>query len=492
MDDVYDTTVLENNIKADFNGNVYPNNLKSDYINGILDGVTSSYKLLQYFRTHLESQLGTKLGSPKTLTVRRTNDSAIESAVHDYIRSKNPASLALYGDSTSNHKMDSYLKRNQIYMGRDDVQQVMSALHEKEAVTRVVKSALFFREYDTYPELYQVRNSTGLFNVENTEDIDFAKLSKYISTDTSTNANTINVNWNTIKNWLFNDSSNVTEPILFKKFVTTQIYRPLYFAHDQYANFTTAAAKYSITTNKQFMPYGESQMHDLILDSSGRVVLGSSGLTGEGKTFTGASYDTGTNIIEYNIEYAPKECKGNKFVHEDIEYFVVRNDGSTTGTVNQICFNEFQKQMQSAAQAVTISSSGEFTLNGATFKLVEKDSGARVLQFTGLDGLDLDGLAVPKYREEIVDDMFCIEGVWYSIDGTDIKYAKVDDNLLVKLTVVGKSATYNSLTFTFDDEWENVTVKRHYETKVHHKVASEKSEIDSRPIAFDANRTFAW
>ena len=235
-------------------------------------------------------------------------------------------------------------------------------------------------------------------------------------------------------------------------------------------------------------------MHDLILDSSGRVVLGSSGLTGSEKTFTGASYDTASNILEYNIKYNQKECNGNKFVHEDIEYFVVRNNGSTTGTVNQICFNEFQKQMQSAAQAVTISSSGEFTLNGATFKLVEKESGARVLQFTGLAGLALDGLAVPKYREEIVDDMFCIEGVWYSIDGTDIKYAKVDDNLLVKLDVdvVGKSATYNSLTFTFDNGWENVTVERHYETKVHHKVASETSEIDSRTIEFNANKTFAW
>lgn len=252
MEHVYDTTVLESNIKADFNANVYPNNLKSDYINGILDGVTSSYPLLQYFRTHLESQLGTKLGSPKTLTVGRTNDSVIESAVHDYIKSKNPASLALYEDSTSTQKMDSYLKRNQIYMGRDDVQQVMSALHEKEAVTRVVKSALFFREYDTYPELYQVRNLTSLFNVENTEDIGFANLSRYMGT--SGGVNTINVNWNTIKNWLFNGTSevgnNVTELILFKKFVTTQIYRPLYFAHNQYANFTTAAAKYSITTNK--------------------------------------------------------------------------------------------------------------------------------------------------------------------------------------------------------------------------------------------------
>ena len=82
MDWVVDENALKtgsgaNTIYNDFKTNVYPSKLKPTYVKGILDGLTSSYKLLSYFRPHLEDNLNTKLAEPKapTSTVITINNS---------------------------------------------------------------------------------------------------------------------------------------------------------------------------------------------------------------------------------------------------------------------------------------------------------------------------------------------------------------------------------------------------------------------------------
>lgn len=87
--------------------------------------------------------------------------------------------------------------------------------------------------------------------------------------------------------------------------------------------------------------------------------------------------------------------------------------------------------------------------------------------------------------------MFCIEGVWYLIDGSKIKYVKVDDTLLEKVSVnSSRKATYGDFTFTFDSEWKNVTVTRHYTSEIQDKVSSESCDYDSASVTIGANSTF--
>lgn len=139
-------------------------------------------------------------------------------------------------------------------------------------------------------------------------------------------------------------------------------------------------------------------------------------------------------------------------------------------------------------------SGGRFELNGVKFQIA-----GNVLEVDPTTGFDPDSpddyKKYKEYRQEIVDNMFCIEGVWYLIVGNKLRYAKVDDSLMVKVQVSDSSpfiASYEDLRFEFVDNWTKVVVTRHYDTIVHDKVASETCAYDRSTVSIDENRTFEW
>lgn len=67
-------------------------------------------------------------------------------------------------------------------------------------------------------------------------------------------------------------------------------------------------------------------------------------------TIEDIKYYRTSNLLEYNIKYEKIEVENNKFVLDDIEYYVIYYEGS----VNHVCFNRFQKEMQTAANSVIV------------------------------------------------------------------------------------------------------------------------------------------
>lgn len=293
-----------------------------------------------------------------------------------------------------------------------------------------------------------------------------------------------------MKTWLFSEGNHPPVTLL-KEFIKSQVYRPLYFKHDNYSKFTSNESKYWIATDKYFIPYGEEK-RKLVLNGTVVDSAQSEFHDNDKRSFSGFNYSPGTNHFSYDIKYAAMDISANKFVHEDIEYFVVRSNGEDDVALS-IFFNKFQKQMQSAANQVTINN-GRFELNKVKFQIA-----GNVLEVDPTTGFDPDSpddyKKYQEYRQEIVDNMFCIEGVWYLIVGNKLRYAKVDDSLLVKVQVSDSSpfiASYEDLRFEFVDNWTKVVVTRHYDTIVHDKVASETCAYDRSTVSIDENRTFEW
>lgn len=62
------------------------------------------------------------------------------------------------------------------------------------------------------------------------QNAEFVALSKLVK---SNSQDTLNVSWDSVKSWMF-DSTNCSDKNMLKAFIKTQIYRPLYFKHDNH------------------------------------------------------------------------------------------------------------------------------------------------------------------------------------------------------------------------------------------------------------------
>ena len=215
-----------NTIFKDFAEGVYPTKLKTPYIEGILDGLEDGFPLLSYFRPYLADVLGNKLNKPKNpsdTSITITNSRELGDSIRSYMASKVPASLVLAGSKAGNITsednseypgMNSYLKKTQIQLRRDDVADVMSAMNAKEAVLKVVKATPFFSNYGTWDEMNSHKGDGNLFQSSDAGSIEFAKLSKYFD------GSKIRVNWDSVKNWLFSTTQQTPASIL-KAFIKT-------------------------------------------------------------------------------------------------------------------------------------------------------------------------------------------------------------------------------------------------------------------------------
>lgn len=199
----------------------------------------------------------------------------------------------------------------------------------------------------------------------------------------------LNVDWDNLKDWLF-DSDEQSQKNLLKAFVRTQIYRPLYFSPDNYETFTSDDTKYKCYTTKSFIDHNR-------IERSISVLNDSNWLARDDYDISSATNDTNTNIVSYNLNYEPIDIVEDKFVFEEVQYYVA-DDGQT----KTLHFNEFQKEMMSEVSSITISQN-EFTFRGKTYTI---DGNVLKVNVTG----EFDD----EYVQELVEGKyFTIEGVWY-------------------------------------------------------------------------------
>ena len=156
----------------------------------------------------------------------------------------------------------------------------------------------------------------------------------------------MNVDWNAIRGWLYTGQSD--EDVL-KAFIRTQIYRPMFFRHDDYVNFTHDESKYKCRTMKFYVDH--EGIERLLYTNGGNVNQQESGLVGiPGKyTVDGIRYYADENRIEYYIHYDPIQIIDDKFVYGDVEFYAVREDD---GSITCLYFNEFHRGVQSTRRSV--------------------------------------------------------------------------------------------------------------------------------------------
>lgn len=194
-----------------------------------------------------------------------------------------------------------------------------------------------------------------------------------------------------------------------------------------------------------------------------------------------------TNKFEYAIDYNPVRIVDNKFVINDVEFYVTRpNPGSSV--INSIYFNEFQSNTEGQNQVAQIMNN-KFTLNGMDYVIdgneISIDDATKVFDETK------DDANHGKYKEwkcEIVDDRFQFDGVWYvlSKNGSNqyvsVGYADNKDNKLVSVLVTEQGHAYYrpwNISFQFSDDWQKVQVVKKHQSDVIDRLKSEWCEFDA-------------
>lgn len=158
--------------------------------------------------------------------------------------------------------------------------------------------------------------------------------------------------------------------------------------------------------------------------------------------------------------------------------------------------------MQTAAEQTIVNGDGTFTLNGVTFKIDSENKRLEVDPTTLFDEQKTDLVEKFKeFRQEIVDGKFNIEGVWYVIDGSNLKYVGVEDSLLTKVRIATDgTGTYNNLTFQFANSGNvnlqsspiKLNVIKAMSIQVIDRVIDERCAFDNQSVPVTANKTFDW
>ena len=298
------------------------------------------------------------------------------------------------------------------------------------------------------------------------------------------------------------------DDMVFRSFVKSQVYRPLFFKHDNFVDFTTDASQYSCETEKTFFDHNGVEKPLAFVEgtwpSSPQVDMVLSGISGIEGVYgiEDVQYSKQTNTLEYKISYNPVEIRNNRFLCNDIEFYVVRVGGGDR--VSCLYFNEFQKDMQSEAKKAVVEGN-HFTLNGKTYELELDESGNAIR-------LSIDGATEvfsedeKEFKCEIVNDRFKVDGVWYSLERENgaysgLSYAGVDDYRLSQIPISSDGfGEYRKLglAFKFQNstlgvDWNSISVVQNFQCSVVDRIKSETCAFDGVGFTIDEeDRSFKW
>ena len=510
------------------------------FIDQLVDSIVGVWPLLGYFRNHLKNYLSSSViiasSANQNVTIDNATENAILNGVRDFIVSKVPTSMVIGGydhTKTGNERypnLNSYIYWDKVVLDRQEVQNVYSTLNARNELVKALQSAPFFGTYLTWGETMEHVGDANLFKV-GTNAL-FTSQSGYVKSDGN-----IDVDWSTIREWLFTDAStNLSGESLLDALVMTQIYRPLFFKHDNYEKFTSDQTKYWCETQKTFIDH-EGSPHQLVWADGefGTVDPELSGL-GESVEFEDGYVDQDSiqyikqnNIVQYDVVSNPIVVRNNSFVYNDIQFYTTwHNSGEYAGKVKSIYFNEFQKDIENAAKKATIDQDGYFTIdlnfidytgNKTSFNGINNEDGIKyrfqvesqsdgTVAVVGVDSTEVfDGESSEhkynEYRQQVVDGLFNLEGIWFRLLKDDngycgIEYAYVEDSLLRREIVsLDGSAQFKrwglSFQFVYGESGETsvVVVKRLSIVANDHVVDEWCSFLDEEhEIAGD--KTFEW
>ena len=450
----------ESDLKAEmhdlFSEKTWPDEKLEMFVEDAVDNLVGRYSLLEYFQDYLVKHLAHDLqdfnnAASNGGVVNIVNGYDVVKSVRTYIAGKVPTSLVIGGyrdsgpvDNSRYPNLDKYLYQNQRKLGRVQATDIMSITNALKEVMFGVQSTKFFAECDSYAKLRQEMGQSDLFQM--TQNAEFVALSKFVN---SSNVDTLDINWNGIRTWLFGPgNTNCSDENMLKAFVRTQIYRPLFFKYDDYVNFSERPpTTYNCTTKKYFTDHNGIEREIVFKNwpDSFEVDKAGSGLS-DTDTYTipeivdeerKINFYNISNKFEYFIYYNPVKIVQDKFVLNDVEFYVVRpneNGDPPSQEVNSIYFNEFQNNTEGQNQVSkvvydTTSEKYKFKLNGMDYVIDGNE--ISIDQATELSGDD------KEWKCEIVDDKFQFDGTWYVLerDGQGeyvcVRYADDKDNKLI-------------------------------------------------------------
>lgn len=507
-------------MKTLFSKVTWPEEKFNPFVKDTLDKLVAQYKLLKYFRDYLKLHLENDLAdfqnallstATPTTAFASGEEQRVVAAVQDYIKGKVGTCLVLGGYSETDKEgrplsgndrypgIDQYLYQNQRKLNKVQARDIMSITNTLKEVMFAVQSTKFISECDSFDEMKRQSASSDLFTM--TQNEAFVALSKLVKSD----GKTLNVNWNDVKTWMFGTSpDNCSDDKMLKAFVRTQIYRPLFFKHDNYVSFSSNESVYSCTTTKWFVDHN-GVSHKIMFQSGTWPDDPKVNKTGSGLLDTATytipedkiSFFKITNKFEYYIHYKPVDIVDSKFVLNDVEFYVVRpTEGSLA--VNSIYFNEFQNNTEGQNQVAKVTNN-KFKLNGVEY-VIEGNEISVDKATTSFSGDE------KEWKCEIVDDRFCFDETWYILERENeeyayVKYADNKDNKLIELDVTPDGhAEYKPWDITFQftvtgaSAWNRVQVVQKHQSDVIDRLETERCEFDSTVITFDeeGNKTYDW
>ena len=448
----------------------------------IIDRLVKEHPQLEWFRQYLKLHLMSDYQDVEYV-VSILNSDELGKELSDAIRLLAPAPLTIGGYSSGKYYgLDAYIPNNKMQVQLDKVQDVVSISNEISIVKESVSSIPFFAEHLTYDALNSHKNDSNLFKVGCHSD--FVKRALYL---VDGNGN-INVNWNPLKNWLFNPS-NIQESEILKAFVRTQLYRPLHFKSDNYATFTDDESAYSCSTRKSYIDHlGIERTLKFNNGNYSSIDLTSSGFSAviDKYSFHNVVYDISTNRLSYEIRTPKIDVVDGKFIYNDVQHFVDFN-----GTdVKTLWFNEFNSALDVDENSVEIVD-GQFSIDGVDFSY---DGSELQVILT-----DSDGNKILEGKETYVKQLdsterFNFNGKEYAIVGGYVVNSDVIDNKLVELSVSDNKADYKNLEYIFsvNDGELSVTVVKFIDTSIIDRIISEFCEYDGADIEITTDKTFEW
>lgn len=372
-------TKIKDTMKTLFSKVTWHQTKLATFVDGALDSLIGEFPLLRYFHEYLNQNLTNYLkvfDTDHALAQDPITDFAIVDgvneanrvvgAVQDYIKDKVSTSLVLGGYREQDEHgrplsgndrypgIEQYIFQNKRKLNKVQVRDIMSMTKTLKEAMFAVQSTKFVNGCDSYASLQLAvldgDSDRDLFTM--TQNEKFVELSRLVL---PTALDALNVNWSEVKTWMFS-GDNCSDENMLKAFVRTQVYRPLFFEYNNYHNFSNNESAYSCTTTKWFNDHEGNPPRQIVFKTdpwwdSPEVDKNASGLDDTGKPYTidRISFYKISNKFEYFINYDPVKIVDNKFVVDDVEFYVVRhkeNDNPSGLAVNSIYFNEFQNNTE--------------------------------------------------------------------------------------------------------------------------------------------------
>lgn len=498
-----DETGLKSRMRNLFATKTWPEEKLEMFVEDAVGNLVGSYPLLEYFQDYLVKHLTHDLqdfnnAASNKGVINIVNGDDVVKSVQTYIAGKVPTALVLGGctdpnadDNSDYPNMDKYIYQNQRKIDKVQAQDIMSPTNVLKEVVFAVQSTKFISECNSFEQMKNLCSSDDLFKME--ENAEFVALSNLVVNPGDHSK--LNVNWLDVKRWLFESNpDNCSDEKMLKAFIKTQIYRPLFFKYNNYEKFTSNESAYYCSTDKSFIDHDGNE-HRLTFDSEQNLIKSNVKTILESQEISHGEYTVPvdsinyfpiSNKFEYSINYNPVQIVDNKFVINDVEFYVVRpNPGSAE--IDSIYFNEFQSNTEGQNQVAKVTDN-KFKLNGMDYVIegneISIDAATKVFDETK------DDANHGKYKEwkcDIVDDRFQFDGIWYVLakNGSNqyvsVGYADNKDNKLVSVLVTeGGHAYYRpwNISFQLTSDWQKVQVVKKHQSDVIDRLKEEWCEFD--------------